>query len=300
MSTGLEAVILRRADMELELCPSVGGGVVAFTVGDVDVLRRASRDAIAAGIPTGMAAFPLFPFCGRIAGARFRFEDRDVVLEPNFPPEPHAIHGRAWQNAWQLEECTETSASLLYDSASSNAIDDWPWPYRATQRFVLENDGLRLSLSITNDSDARMPAGLGWHPYFRLGDARLCADVREIWRSGDDMITAGPTTLDASNDLRSPRDVSGLEFDDGFGVGDARTEIAWPTSGIRASLEATSALRHLIVFTPPGQDFFCVEPVSHAPDAVNSALPFERTGSVVLAAGERLEAEIRLRVQAIS
>ena len=26
---------------------------------------------------------------------------------------------------------------------------------------------------------------------------------------------------------------------------------------------------HLIVYTPPGEDFFCVEPVSHMTDAIN-------------------------------
>jgi len=299
MPHDLDVVKLLRADMELALCPSVGGGAAAFRFRGIDVLRPASREAIASRTPTELGAFPLFPFSGRIAEARFRFANRDINLEPNFAPEPHAIHGRAWQNVWHLDEHTQTSASLVYESASAGAIDDWPWPYRATQRFMLEDDGLTLSLSITNAADEAMPAGLGWHPYFRRDDARLTADVREIWRSGDDMIPAGPSPVDESNDLRTARDVCDLEFDDAFGVGESPTEIEWPATGIRASLVATKNLRHLIVYTPPGEDFFCAEPVSHAPDALNSRLPLERTGLVVLAPGERLEAEIRLGVEAL-
>jgi aldose 1-epimerase len=58
-------------------------------------------------------------------------------------------------------------------------------------------------------------------------------------------------------------------------------------------LEAGPALRHLQVYTPPGQDFFCVEPVSHMPDAINHPGHPMR----VLAPGESFTAEIALHVR---
>jgi aldose 1-epimerase len=40
------------------------------------------------------------------------------------------------------------------------------------------------------------------------------------------------------------------------------------------TIEADAAFRHLQVFTPFDCDFFCAEPVSHVPDAINrSDLP---------------------------
>ena len=43
-------------------------------------------------------------------------------------------------------------------------------------------------------------------------------------------------------------------------------------------IEASEVFRQLQVFTPSWADFFCVEPVSHVPDALNHAdLPTDQT-----------------------
>jgi aldose 1-epimerase len=47
------------------------------------------------------------------------------------------------------------------------------------------------------------------------------------------------------------------------------------------------------LFTPAGEDFLCVEPVSHCTDAFNmAAAGATDTGSRVLAPGERFEARV--------
>ena len=52
---------------------------------------------------------------------------------------------------------------------------------------------------------------------------------------------------------------------------------------MRLELSATEAFRHLVIYVPDGQTFFCVEPVSHANGAV---------GKTRLAAGATLAGEI--------
>ena len=57
----------------------------------------------------------------------------------------------------------------------------WPWAYHATQRFTLTPSGLTVELSLSNQSAAPMPAGLGWHPYFpRTPRVTITADVRAM------------------------------------------------------------------------------------------------------------------------
>ena len=80
-------------------------------------------------------------------------------------------------------------------------------------------------------------------------------------------------------------------------VADQASVLRWPGRGVKAALTASSELRHLVVFTPPGEDYFCVEPTSHAPDAVNSSLSAELTGYRELQPGETLSAEISLSVE---
>ena len=70
--------------------------------------------------------------------------------------------------------------------------------------------------------------------------------------------------------------------------------ISWSDRGVRATLEASDEFRHLVVYTPPSEDYFCVEPTSHAPDAVNSALPAKLTGYRELLPGESFTATIEL------
>ena len=55
-------------------------------------------------------------------------------------------------------------------------------------------------------------------------------------------------------------------------------------------MTADPLLQFLVVFTPPGEDFFCVEPVSNCTDAFNQ--PAEGDGGArILAPGESLTAQ---------
>lgn len=287
-----ELISIQHEDTELVVAPWIGGSVASFRIAGRHLLRPGSTGALDRRDPRGMAAFPLFPFSGRIARGRFPHGDGHVQLEPNFPPEPHAIHGQAWQSAWRVVESTRDSLHLAYDHEGR----DWPWSYRAEQHFQVGDRGLTLVLSLTNLAARSMPAGLGWHPYFPKGDARLSADVTEIWQSGDAMIPEGPVAIDESSDLRAPRVVSSLDLDNAFSVGAGPTTIEWPNRKARVTLTANPPLRHLVVFTPPAADYFCVEPTSHAPDAVNSRLAPERTGYRELEPDESLSGKIELEV----
>ena len=58
------------------------------------------------------------------------------------------------------------------------------------------------------------------------------------------------------------------------------------------SIQAASNLRYVQIYTPPNQDFFCVEPVSHMPDAINRA-PDDMQ---LLAPGEQIDTQILFRL----
>ena len=58
---------------------------------------------------------------------------------------------------------------------------------------------------------------------------------------------------------------------------------------------AESPLDCLVVYTPPGRDFLCVEPVSHVTDAFNLAASGRAdTGMQLLEPGEALRAMVTL------
>jgi aldose 1-epimerase len=174
--------------------------------------------------------------------------------------------------------------------------DAWPWAFRAVQRFALTAGGLDLELSLTNESDALMPAGLGWHPYFpRTPQATLTARVTDLWLTDAESLPVDRVPPPRDRDPGQGLAVDRVPLDNAFAGWDGRALIAWPEHGARLRLAAPPPLQILIVYTPPDRPFFCAEPVSHLTDAFNLAgggLP--DTGMLVLEPGETLRAALTL------
>ena len=288
-----EVVSIRNGDYVLGVAPSAGSVITRYACdrGDAvtELLRPATDDAVEAGVPTDMSCFPLVPFSNRVRDGRFTFRGREVRLEPNFPPEPHAIHGHGWQSSWDLQERSDAGITTSY----MHEADEWPWSYRAQQRFALGADALEVTISVTNTSPEAMPVGLGLHPYFvRTPRSRLATSVEKVWLSDEDSM---PNELvPASNEFDlgdlNPNDVA---LDHNFAGWSRRALIEWPERDARLSLTATSPLDFLVVFTPPDESFFCVEPVSNTLDAFN-LVEQGRTdvGTSVVEPGETLSGRI--------
>lgn len=284
-------ITLRHDGFELGLLPGTGGAVAHFKHQDANLLRPATGRA-----PTDMAAFPLFPFSGRIGNGRFRWQGRDIQLDQNFPPEPHAIHGQSWLAEWDVVSATSDRALLRY----VHAADAWPWAYRAEQLFRLGPNGLVLELSITNLSNETMPAGIGWHPYFPSAGAEIEADTTVVWETGPDMLPRPPRPPMASEQLREGAPIAELSLDTPFTTASRPVTIRWPEHRRMLRMLPDELLRFLIVYTPPGEEFFCAEPVSHVPDMVNLAAPASETGLVALTPGETLKGAVRLELSPLA
>jgi aldose 1-epimerase len=61
-------------------------------------------------------------------------------------------------------------------------------------------------------------------------------------------------------------------------------------------IEADAVFRELQVFTPAGANFFCVEPVSHVPDAINRAELTVEQSMAVLAPGQSMRGGVTFAV----
>jgi aldose 1-epimerase len=279
---------LRRGALELDLSPSSGGAITRFRHDGRDVLRPAGEDSHRA------SCFPLVPFSNRIADARFRFRGRTYELPRNFPPEPHAIHGQGWQNPWEVGDLGESGAELTF----RHAVASTPLDYRARQLFELGDDALAVAIEVTNAGSAPMPAGIGLHPYFiRTAAVTLRARLDHVWLADERKIPKERVPVPAGWDFsRAPR-VAALEMDNCFDGWDGKAEIRWPEWDLTLRIEAEPIFGHLVVYVPPGQGFFCMEPVSNANDGFNL---YDRgvpgTGVCVLEPGERLAGTIRFRI----
>jgi aldose 1-epimerase len=289
---------LHAGESSLVLAPELGGAIVGWMFGAVPLLRRPQPDDIMPGNVRGLGCFPLIPFSNRIAQRRFRWNGSDHVLEHNFGDHPHCIHGIGWQSPWDVAAVSATFASLTlrHDAAGAQA-HRWPFAFAAEQRFTLSRNALHVALALTNRHQRAAPAGLGLHPYFPRADA---ADLRfgaaAVWLNGTDMLPARRIAVPPEWDHTSGQRIGGASLDNCFAGWDGRAHIAWASGGPGLTIEADGPFRHLIVYTPPGHDFFCVEPVSHVTDAINRMDAVPNHGMQILAPGETLRGEVTFRL----
>jgi aldose 1-epimerase len=293
--TDPERLELRLGTFELHLVPGRGGAVSAFRHDGRDVMRPAGEALLRGGDMLDASCFPLVPFSNRIADARFGFRGRTYRLPANFPPEPHAIHGQGWQNPWDVAAASGHRAELTF----RHSVPHTPLDYRARQVFELEDDGLSITIEVTNAGNGPMPAGLGLHPYFvRTEGVTLRARIAHVWLADERSIPKEHVPLPARWNFATAPRVATLAMDNCFDGWDGHAEIAWLEHGLTLGIEADPAFRHLVVYIPPKENFFCVEPVSNANDGFNlHDRGVAGTGVRVLAPGERLAGTIRFRIR---
>jgi aldose 1-epimerase len=276
---------LRADDASLVLVPELGAGILGWTRGRIPLLRHAPSQAVVPGTVREMAGFPLVPYSNRIARGRFTFGGTPYHLALNFGDHPNSIHGVGWQRAWQVTRITDDTTTL---SLSHSPDVDWPFAFMAELQAHLMPAGLRIELAITNRHDAPAPAGLGLHPFFPRGTATLQFRSDAVWNNGPDMIPTTRTAIPPDWDHTTARAVGGAALDNCFEGWTGTATLTWPDRTL--TIEASEIFRHVVVYTPPGQDFFCVEPVSHMNDAIN------RDGMRVLTPGETLRGTITFRL----
>jgi aldose 1-epimerase len=259
-----ELVSISNGDSMCTLCPTIGGSIASWSVGGQDMLRRANADGMTSGDPLAMASFPLVPFSNRIGYGRFIWEKREIALSPNFPPEPHAIHGTGWTRSWTVAEIDESHCLL---TMHHDADARWPWSFDATQQFSLTGDQLQMSLSAANLSDEPAPLAFGHHPYFESDRAHLTFTAAQVLVSGDDALPTKSVTPTGQYDFGKGGPVAGREIDHCYAGWDGKARIEWTDRPLALNIE--TCMTAAVVYVPKGGGDFCFEPVPHLTNALN-------------------------------
>lgn len=290
-------VSLTAGPSHLQLWPETGGAIVDWRFADVPLLRPIPAEALAAHSARRLGCFPLIPYSNRIAGAKLTFDGATHALRPDANGEPHSIHGNGWYTPWRVAERSASRLVLALDhAAQGDTTLDWPFSYAATQTFALSETGLDITLHLENRDSRPMPAGFGLHPYFRRSTAALMSfSAATVWLNGADRLPSTQQPVPSAWSFATPRSPADVELDHCFAGWNGRARIVWPEDRLGLTMEASPQFSHLVVYTPSGRDFFCVEPVSHMNDGM-SRMDRPGHGVVVMAPGETLEGEVRFRL----
>lgn len=248
-----------------------GGSVARVTCDGVDILRPMTAEAIASGKGNNAALYPLVPYSNRIRDGRLAFGGETIQLARNWPGVGHPMHGDGWAQDWEVvaSDRTSTEIAYLHERAGPGG---WPFRYRARQHYRLDEDALAITISIENLEDRPVPAGIGLHPFFaRDPDCTLTCATAFAWRADAEVLPVERIPVPANWDFAAGRRPNGVALDNCFDGWDGHATIAWPARRLKLDLDASPPFRHLVIYTPPGQSFFCAEPVSHANGQVGLA-----------------------------
>ena len=282
--------------LQASIAPRVGGCLTSFDANGQAMMRHADEQA---DNPLEMACYPLLPFIGRIAFGHFHFDGHDVTLRAHPISTPHALHGEGWQHPWRVIEHSAAHARLGF-THRANTGNGWPWDFEASETFTLDETSLTITLEIENTSRSSMPAGLGLHPFFEARlEARLTGDLPYIWETAPDTLPTNRAEVTAVRNFKQGRRVAPLTLDHCFSGGTDPLDIEWNDRALGLRIHRGEA-PHTVIYTPQDHDFFCVEPVTHIPNAVNRQEPQEVTGLKILSPGERLHLNCRFEVEGLN
>lgn len=276
---------LHAGALRLALRPDLGGCIAGLWHRHLPLLRCA--DALSLQQPRQSACFPLLPYSNRLGYRRFRWKGIDHHTLPNFDGSPHSLHGVAWRRPWDIVSSSALDVVLRY---RHRADGDWPFDFEARQYFTLTPAALRVQLVFDNLAESAQPVGLGWHPYFpKRARSRLHVECDGRWDADAAQL---PVRKLAQGGIDA--DVRHLDYDHGFDGWRGAARIRDETM----SLQLTSSLERLVVYTPPQRDYFCVEPVSHVSNAIHMAEPLAH-GLRSVEPGASTEAWMQLDVRVL-
>lgn len=281
----IDSFELHAGALRLALRPDLGGCIAGLWHRGTPVLRSTEPGTLDSARLSG--CFPMVPYSNRLGYRRFRWKGQDHTTQPNFEGSPHSLHGVGWRRPWQIVSSSALEVVLRYRHA---ADADWPFPFEALQYLTLSPQSLHIEMVVTNLAEIAAPVGFGWHPYFpKRARSRLHIEVAGRWDKDDALL---PVRKVAQPGIDS--DVAHLDFDHGFDGWHGAARIRDETF----SLQLSSSLDRLVVFTPQDKAYFCVEPVSHVNNAIHMADPLAH-GLRSVAPGESTSGWMQLDVTVI-
>ena len=256
----LQSPTITANNARLSVDPQFGGSVALFQIGEHHIFRP-TRPGATSILDVG--CFPIVPVVNRIPNGRFSLDGRDIKLQPNLLDLPDFFHGQGWRSSWKLaaHEASKMTIQLEHERG------EWPWRYRATQSFDLRPDGCRFELAVENLDTERMPAGLGFHPYYpRTDKTRMKSQYKGYWATNESMHPQEQIEGSFRKDWNAGDDFVDTMPTDHTHYGYVGPTFIFEPGRPTIKISSSENCDNMHVYYPPGGDFFCFEPVTDRAD----------------------------------
>ncbi len=222
----------------------------------------------------------LSPFVCRIKEGCYTFANQKYKFNKYFHHR-EALHGLLYDAIFTLIDkgVTNTSAfvTLAYDYYKND--DGYPFFYRAEIKYELkENNCLRVSTTIVNNSDVSIPVADGWHPYFsfgkKLNDVSLFINADAMVEFDNRLLPTGKYLPYSEFGELTP--IGKTAFDNCFVIKENEAQPACILRDEKARLQlaivAEKNYPYLQLFIPESRECIAIENLSSLPDSFNNAI----------------------------
>jgi len=212
----------------------------------------------------------LFPFPNRIYGGTYLFEGKSFWLNQNFPHEKNAIHGMVYDQKFFLKHssASERSASASFEKIISGEFEGYPFHSLIRLTFTYFQRNLKVDSEIVNTGEGRMPVGIGWHPYFRIGSA---VDGLKLKIPGGAQWDEETKKYNPSDIISGKEPIGNQFIDHCFKKNNpAPVSLSDENKGITLYLDGEEDFSYFQVFTPAHRKSIAIEPMTCVPDSFNN------------------------------
>jgi len=210
----------------------------------------------------------LFPFPNRIFGGSYEFQGSQYQLMKNYVQEGNACHGLLLERKFMYEMHTESEQEARVAFVTELLGDDEGYTFKCQVRvsFVYTRQSFSIETEIVNTDDKEIPVGLGWHPYFKIGedigDLYLTIPDAELWQQSTKEFH--PVSYSGNEPLRRKF----MDFCFRYKTGEVSIEDK--KLGIKLTFESGKAFPYVQVYTPSHRKYIAIEPMTCVPDSFNN------------------------------
>lgn len=245
----------------------------------------------------------LFPFPNRLRDGRYEWLGQEYQFQTNDTQRNNALHGFAPLGVMPFTveepELRADQGTLRTHYTYTGDHAGYPFPFRIDFSVTLRDGGeVSFSLRMENTGTQSIPAGLGYHPYFRVGER--VNDYR-LQMPGVDMVGVDQRMIPNGKSYDFDRYASAQSIgvdvlDNCFRLRTHAGRVSTVVEGEYGRLElwqeaGPDGYGYLQVFTHPDRTSLALEPMTCNVDAFNNG-----EGLVTLAPGAAFGGQFGLRV----
>lgn len=296
----MREITLSNDKIQIGVLPEIGGSISFFKYrqleNTVDILRPFEKTP--KGLDSNNASmFVMLPFCNRIRGGSFVYWGITRKMQKNQAGIPDPIHGDGWKSVWNIVD--QTSTNLHLKMSHNKSKGGFPFSYEGEIFYKLIDNKLTVTLSVKNLNPLPMPCGMGIHPFFvKTKEVELNFPTELVWSNEADPIFDKPYKTPEAWDFKGGKALKNAVFDTCFSGFEGKATISYPNRGISVEIDTDNQFRHIVLYSPRGKGFFCLEPTTNASNAFNlAASGVVGTGMKSIGPNQTMTGEITLTIK---